>query len=632
MGRVVDNILLGHLEGLADIIDRDGEDGIAHGNLHPIHDCHGQRDLQRDGHALAFLAADGNSAAHFLHIIFHDVHSHAAAGKLRDLGIGGETGHQQEVQDLLLAVFHIGAGQAVVDRLLQHLVAVDALAVIRYLDQDLAAGMAGGKDDLAHRVLAGRDAFILTFLNAVVHGVANDMHEGIANAVHDGLVDLRVLADQRQSGAFVQFLAHIADDPLHLLEGRQHRHHPQGHGNILQLVSQLAQLAGGLGKVVQLQILQVRRRRDHRLRDDDLANHVHQLIELAEVNADQALLRMLLGGLLPSGGRGAALAAGSGLLARLLRGFLRSALLAGFRLLLLSCLRVIGLVSPHRPGRGDRLDCLVPVTGAAESQQEALGDDRLGGGGIHFHILGGIGELLLAAKVAQLRDQHEGAQVLHSHALIEKDPQGVRIPRVLQFLLICGSRCRGLRFCLVCRGSGLGLRCGVPSLFNFSNQPINFFKKAVDISRKGLAAFDLFHFAPEIVDGLEDQVKQRRPVLFLHHLHSLVPDHEEQVLNTVCDGGQGIIFHHGGSSLDGMHDPKYLVHIIFGKRIRLLRGQTDTVQLLQKRIRFIQIGFQDALVSIDIHENAAFLFCLTLPTLPTSSYHLIIISSAPAKS
>ena len=81
-----------------------------------------------------------------------------------------------------------------------------------------------------------------------------------------------------------------------------------------------------------------------------------------------------------------------------------------------------------------------------------------------------------------------------------------------------------------------------------------------------------------------------------------------------------------------MHDPKYLVHIIFGKRIRLLRGQTDTVQLLQKRIRFIQIGFQDALVSIDIHENAAFLFCLTLPTLPTSSYHLIIISSAPAKS
>ncbi|MNO08762.1 hypothetical protein D3C81_2315910 [compost metagenome] len=43
--RIVNHIFVLHLKGLADIGNRNGEDGFSNGNLHAIHDGHGQRDF-----------------------------------------------------------------------------------------------------------------------------------------------------------------------------------------------------------------------------------------------------------------------------------------------------------------------------------------------------------------------------------------------------------------------------------------------------------------------------------------------------------------------------------------------------------------------------------------------------------
>ncbi|MPM39227.1 hypothetical protein SDC9_85860 [bioreactor metagenome] len=93
--------------------------------------------------------------------------------------------------------------------------------------------MAGGENDFALRVLARGDALLLRLLDAVVHGVADNVHQGIADAVHDGFVHLRVLAHQCQPRPLAQLFAHVPHNALHFLEGTQHRHHPQRHGNVL---------------------------------------------------------------------------------------------------------------------------------------------------------------------------------------------------------------------------------------------------------------------------------------------------------------------------------------------------------------------------------------------------------------
>ncbi len=107
------------------------------------------------------------------------------------------------------------------------------------------------------------------------------MHNGILDAVHDGLVDLCILADQGEAYILAQLLLHVADDPVHLLEHAGDGHHPQGHGKILQIVGQLAELTGRFHKVViavPVELIELRTGSNHGFRDDDLAHDIHQVI------------------------------------------------------------------------------------------------------------------------------------------------------------------------------------------------------------------------------------------------------------------------------------------------------------------------------------------------------------------
>ncbi|MPM39229.1 hypothetical protein SDC9_85862 [bioreactor metagenome] len=114
---------------------------------------------------------------------------------------------------------------------------------------------------------------------------------------------------------------------------------------------------------------------------------------------------------------------------------------------------------------------------------------------------------------------------------------------------------------------------------------------------------DLLHLAAEKVDGRKHHVEQQPVVRFRNHIHGPLPNDEKHILNPMGHRGQGSIFHHGGSALDGMHDAENFVHVVLGKGIRLLRRQDDAVELLQQGVCLVEISFQNAFVSAVVHKK-----------------------------
>ena len=496
-----------------------------------------------------------------------------------------------------MGVLHIGGGDAVADCLGQDGLVVDAGSVVGDLDDDLASGVLGGEQDLAHGVFSGGDAVLHVFLDAVVHGVADHVHDGVSDGVHDGLVHLGVLAHQGELHLLVQLFAHIPDDAVHLLEGVGHRNHPQGHGHVLQLVRKLAQLPGGLGEGVQMQALQVRRAGDHGLGNDDLAHDGGELVQLAQAHADEALLLALALGVLLGGaglGRrsgGRLLGGGSGLGGS--GGGLRRRGRGGYIILLLVGVDGAG---GHDDGHGPG-----PVLLAAELEEEAVLDHHLGQGGVALHAGGLVGKVRFGAEALNGGDQHEGPEVLHAAALVKEDPEAEgELGAALRGLGGDGgggSRLRRRGGSRRRRGSGLGWNF-FP--LNFGDQTINISKETVDIFIKRLFCLHLLHFLPEIVYRVEHNVEERRTVLVLHHGHGALPNEEEHVLDAVGDPGQRIELHHGGRALDGMHDAEDFIDVVLRECIFLFRVQNDALQLLKKRIGFVDVHIQDIIVA---HEN-----------------------------
>ena len=119
------------------------------------------------------------------------------------------------------------------------------------------------------------------------------------------------------------------------------------------------------------------------------------------------------------------------------------------------------------------------------------------------------------------------------------------------------------------------------------HQSINFLHQSVDIFSERLPVLNPLQLLAEKVDGLEEQIKQLRPQTFRYHIHGFVPDDGKHILGPVGNGHQGIVLHHGGRALDGVHDAENGVDILLGKAILLLGRQHNAVKLLQQGVGLI---------------------------------------------
>ena len=351
---------------------------------------------------------------------------------------------------------------------------------------------------------------------------------------------------------------------MHFLERPGDRDHAQGHGNILKLIRKFAELTGGFGEGIQLEPLQVRRGGDHGLGNDDLPHNSGQLIQLAQIDADETFAVVSAGigrGLRRGGGR-SGLSIGGGFLLRGLRG--RGLLLGGERLRGRgrngAGLRAVkGLIGPDRARARDCMDGIFTVLCIPEVHHEAGVDDLARGAGICGDVGGRKVKIPLPADITDRIDQHKGTGIFHAAALIKKDLK--RIGEIRIFCrLILGDRPR------LPWGRGLGST----GVLNLLDQGINFLQQAVDIFSKGLPIFDMIDLLTEEVDGLEKQLEQLRAVGLWDDVHGLVPNDGKQVLSAVGDRHDGAILHHGRGAFDGVHNTEDSIDILLREGVLFL--------------------------------------------------------------
>ena len=250
------------------------------------HDGERQRDLDDEAGALAALELELDRTADLLDVGAHDVHAHAAPRDRGDDGGGGEAGLEDELRDLLVGERgRLGlAAHAVLDGLLLDLVDVETAAVVRDLDDDVAAFVEGVEVDAARLGFAGRTALFGPF-EAVVGAVAHEMRQRVLDELEHLAVELGVLAVHLQVDLLAQFVAEIADEARQLRPGIADRLHARLHDAFLQFgrdVVEALERARELAVLLRAQDLQELVARQH-----ELGNHRHQVLEDIHIDADR---------------------------------------------------------------------------------------------------------------------------------------------------------------------------------------------------------------------------------------------------------------------------------------------------------------------------------------------------------
>ena len=138
------------------------------------------------------------------------------------------------------------------------------------------------------RGLAGGEAR-LGSLDAVVDGVAHQVHQRIADLLEHGLVELGAVAGEAQLDLLAEALAQVAHQARKAVEHEADGQHAHAHDAFLQLAHVALELAQGVAQLVGLAAFERRRElAQHRLRDHQLADRVQQLVDLLDADADRA--------------------------------------------------------------------------------------------------------------------------------------------------------------------------------------------------------------------------------------------------------------------------------------------------------------------------------------------------------
>src|SRR5690606_29661630 len=98
-----------------------------------------QRPRDKESAAVATLGVHLAAAAYLFDVATHHVHAHPAARHVGDDVGGGEAGQEDEIVDIGLGQFGIGADQLFLQGLFQDLFGIEAGAIVGYTDHHAAA-------------------------------------------------------------------------------------------------------------------------------------------------------------------------------------------------------------------------------------------------------------------------------------------------------------------------------------------------------------------------------------------------------------------------------------------------------------------------------------------------------------
>jgi hypothetical protein len=120
----------------------------------------------------------------------------------------------------------------------------------------------------------------------VVHRVADHVDERVGDEVDHVAVEFDVFAVGVEDDLLADLPCGVADDARGFLERRLQRDHAQRHAQVLQFADDLARVRDLLDQLVPAARAHRLVLRDHRLRDDEFADHVDQAVEAVHADAD----------------------------------------------------------------------------------------------------------------------------------------------------------------------------------------------------------------------------------------------------------------------------------------------------------------------------------------------------------
>jgi hypothetical protein len=131
----------------------------------------------------------------------------------------------------------------------------------------------------------------------VVHAVADEVDERLADLVDDRLVDARRLAFQDQLDLLARLAREVAHQAREALEHVPDGEHPHVHDRLLELLRHAATWCTAASRLARRRAAPPRRQRpghllELRAMDDQLADQVQQVVELGELDAHHARLRV----------------------------------------------------------------------------------------------------------------------------------------------------------------------------------------------------------------------------------------------------------------------------------------------------------------------------------------------------
>ena len=286
-----------YLGGFRHGVQRNGVHLAGHIDHQSVDDRQGQRQAQGEARALAHFGIGVDAAFEIFDVGAHHVHAHAAPGNIRDFFGGGEARRENQFHGLTVIQLRrfLGRDDALADSHFAHFIRVNALAVVFNLNGDGIALVKGAQGDLALGRLARSNSHVFRF-NAVVHGVADQMHQGIADNLHHALVQFRFFAFHDQIDFLAAFARKVADQAGEARKDRRNGHHADFHDGVLQIVGNTGHGVGGfrkaLGHFRNIHVLAAAFKGAGNKGvtvavDDQLADQIHQMIKALVIYADR---------------------------------------------------------------------------------------------------------------------------------------------------------------------------------------------------------------------------------------------------------------------------------------------------------------------------------------------------------
>ncbi len=223
-----------HAHDALDAVQRHGVLFFAALNHQRPIDRHRERQTDTEPRTLARFGINDHRAAQVLDLGVHHIHADTAPGNLGDGLGGGKSWPQDELQDVVLAQFGVGADHAALDRLAPHGLEVDTGAVVAHLDNDVAAFVGQAQRDMPPLGFAGGQTF-LDALQTMIDGVAQHVLQRRDHAFKHVAVHLALGVDHVELDLLVQLARHLTNDPAQTRHHALERDHARAHQAFLKL-------------------------------------------------------------------------------------------------------------------------------------------------------------------------------------------------------------------------------------------------------------------------------------------------------------------------------------------------------------------------------------------------------------